>query len=217
MKIEIISVSAMSEGEEMLLTLAISDDNGHKEKRKLLIFTNQYFELGIKKGDALSQDAFDALEKCSRECMAIRKGIDLLSYSASSKRRLVQRLRNKGIDHENAVSAASHLEKIGVINEGVDVEFQVDSCLRKLWGKKRIFNELIAKGYEREHIANALENIDKEQMMENCAMLLRKKHRSIPNDPSVRQKIIASLVRYGYTFDEIKYAFETVINERKTE
>ncbi len=201
----------------MLLTLAISDDNGRREKRKLLIFTNQYFELGFKKGDILNECEFDALEKCSRECMAIRKGINLLSYSSSSKKRLVQRLRSKGIDREDATNAASHLEKIGVINEDVDVEFQVEGCLKKLWGKKRIYNELIAKGYEREHIANALENITKQQMMENCAMLLRKKHKCIPNDSAVRQKIVASLVRYGYTFDEIKYAFEIVTNERKTE
>jgi hypothetical protein len=50
MKIEIISVNAMSEGAEMLLTLQISDNAGNKEKRKLLIFTNQYLELSLRKG-----------------------------------------------------------------------------------------------------------------------------------------------------------------------
>ena len=37
MKIEIISVSAMSEGAEMLLTLCISDDAGNRENRKIKI------------------------------------------------------------------------------------------------------------------------------------------------------------------------------------
>lgn len=217
MKIEIISVSAMSEGAEMLLTIALSDDNGHQEKRKFLIFTNQYFELGLKKGAILSGDEFDQLEDCAKECIAIRKGIDLLSYSSSSKKRLVQRLKNKGIEQENAENAVSHLEKIGAINEEIDVEFQVESCIRKLWGKKRIYRELLGKGYEREHILNALEYVTKEQMIENCVKLLRKKHKVIPEDSTVRQKIVASLVRYGYTFDEIKRAFEIFINEPKTE
>ena len=214
MKIEIISVSAMSEGVEMLLTLCISDDAGNRENRKMLIFTNQYFDMGLRKGEILSEEKFDELERCSKECLAIRKGSDLLSYSSSSRKRLVQRLRNKGIDRESAESAALHLQKIGAINEELDAYSQVESCLRKLWGKKRIYSDLIAKGYEREHIENALADITKEQMVENCALLLQKKHRTIPSDSDVRKKIAGSLARYGYSFDEIRQAFEIVLNKQ---
>ncbi len=216
MKIEIISVSAMSEGAEMLLTLQISDENGNKERRKMLLFTNQYLELGLRKGAILSEDTFDALERCSKECLAIRKGSDLLSYSSSSRKRLVQRLRNKGIDRESAENAALHLKEIGAINEELDASRQVELCLRKLWGKKRIYQDLLVKGYEKEHIENALADITKEQMIENCALLLQKKHKTIPSDPAVRKKIAGSLARYGYTFDEIKRAFEIALN-RETE
>ena len=201
----------------MLLTLQLSDDDGHKERRKLLIFTNQYLELGLKKGIILDQDAFDEIERSSKECLAIRKGTELLSYSSSSRKRLVQRLRNKGIDRENAENAASHLAEIGAINEGADVEHQVDLCLRKLWGKKRIYSELVSKGYGREYIESALENITKEQMIENCVLLIKKKHKIIPEESDVRKKIAGSLVRYGYTFDEIKRALEIVINKKETE
>ena len=213
MKIEIISVSAVSEGSEMLVTLQFSCDEGNKEKRKLLLFTNQYLELGLRKGMTLSEDDFDTIERYSKECIAIRKGSDLLSYSSSSRKRLVQRLRSKGIDCESAESAALHLKEIGVINEEVDVSRQVESCLRKLWGKKRIYQELWSKGYEKEHIENALKDITKEQLIENCALLLKKKHKTIPNDSAVRKKIAGSLSRYGYSFDEIRCAFEIVLNK----
>lgn len=213
MKIEIISVNAMSEGAEMLLTLRISDDEGNKETRKMLILTNQYFEMGLRKGTILSEDAFDNLERFSKECFAIRKGTDLLAYSSSSKRRLVQRLRNKGIDRESAESAASHLQKIGAINEELDVSCQVEARIRKLWGKKRIYVDLVAKGYEKEYIENALADITEEQMVENCALLIRKNHRTIPNDSAVRRKIVGSLSRHGYTFNEIKRAFEIVLDD----
>lgn len=197
----------------MLLTLQISDDAGNKERRKLLIFTNQYLELGLRKGMILDEDTFDALEKCSRECLAIRKGSDLLAYSSSSRKRLIDRLKNKGIDRETAESAASRLAKIGAINEDLNAEHEVSSCLRKLWGKKRIYQELLAKGYEKEHIANVIEDISKDQMIENCVALFRKKHKMLPDDPNVRKKIVGSLVRYGYTFDEIKRAFEIISKE----
>ena len=213
MKIEIISVNAISEGAEMLLTLQISDDEGNKERRKLLVFTNQYLEMSLRKGMVLDEDTFDALERCSKECIAIRKGSHLLTYSSSSRKRLVQRLRNKGIDRDSAESAAAHLVELGAVNEKTEAEREVASCLRKLWGKKRIYRELLAKGYEKEHIENALRCITKEQMMENCAILLQKKHRTIPQEASVRKKIAGSLSRYGYTFDEIKYAFDTMLKE----
>ena len=194
----------------MLLTLQISDNAGNKEKRKLLIFTNQYLELSLRKGMILDEERYDTLEKCSKECIAIRKGSDLLSYSSSSRKRLVQRLRNKGIDKESAESAATHLANMGAINEEMDAEREVASCLRKLWGKKRIYQDLVAKGYQKEYIENALDDITKEQMIENCVLLLRQKHRTIPEESEVRKKIAGSLVRYGYTFDEIRQAFEIV-------
>lgn len=208
MKIEIIAVSAMSEGEEILLTLRISDENGNAEKRKLLLFTKQYIELGVHKGSVIDEELFDRIEELSRQCRAIRKGSDLLSYSASSKVRLASRLRSKGIDRESAESAAKHLESLGLINEELDVERAVQSYLRKLWGKKRIYRELLAKGYEREYIARELEKLDEEQMIENCVALFRKKHRVFPDDPETQKKIVASLVRYGYTFSEIKQALQ---------
>lgn len=217
MRIEIISVNAMSEGDEVLLTLQISDESGKKERRKLLLFTNRYLELGLMKGSVLSEDVFDELEELSRECLAIRKGSELLSYSSSSRKRLVQRLRNKGIDGESAERAADHLVEVGAINEELDVERQVDMCLRKLWGKRRIYQELLAKGYEREHILVALDGVNDEQMVKNCALLLKKKHRTIPNDSSVRKKIAGSLARYGYTLEQIKRAFEITLNEEEAE
>lgn len=213
MKIEIISVNAMSEGAEMLLTLQISDNAGNKEKRKLLIFTNQYLELSLRKGMILDEERYDALEKCSKECIAIRKGSNLLSYSSSSRSRLVQRLRSKGIDKESAESAASHLANMGAINEELDTEREVEACLRKLWGKNRIYQDLVAKGYQKEYIENALSGITKEQMMKNCMLLLKKKHRTIPDDPAIRKKIAGSLARYGYTFDEIRYALGAMVKE----
>jgi hypothetical protein len=134
MKIEIISVSALGEGAEMVVTVSIGDGADKKERRKLLLFTEQYLELGIRKGSLIDEEMFDRLEKLSEECRAIRKGSDLLSYSSSSRARLVQRLRSKGFDKENAQNAAERLEKIGLIDERADVERHVDACLKKLWG-----------------------------------------------------------------------------------
>ena len=206
MKIEIISVTALNDGEEMMLTFKIGDDGGRQEKRKLIIFAEQYFEFGLRRGKLLDAEEFDKIEEASRRCKAIRKGSDLLSYSASSRVRLVQRLRSKGIDRDSATEAAEHLQKIGAIDERADVERLVRGDLKKLWGKKRIYSDLCAKGYERDIIAAEIENIDEDILLKNCRMLFLKRFKKMPDDPTEQKKIVASLVRYGYTFSEIKRA-----------
>ena len=210
MKIEVISVGAVSEGAEMIISVSVSDGDGRSEKRKFLIFTEQYLELGIRKGQIIDEETFDKLEELSKQCRAIRKGADLLSYSASSKVRLAHRLRSKGIDKESAESAAKHLEKMGLIDEEADVERQVASYLKKLWGKKRIYRELCAKGYSGDIVSENISFIDEETFVQNCATLIKKKYCVIPDEPNEVKKIIASLVRFGYTFSEIKEAFRII-------
>ena len=117
MDIKIVSVNAVSEGAEMLLTISISGEMGKVEKRKLLIFTEQYFDLKLFRGAVIDEETFDKLEEISRRCKAMKKGSELLAYSASSERRLVQRLVSKGIDKDSASYAASSLKRMGVINE----------------------------------------------------------------------------------------------------
>lgn len=210
MKIEIISVGAIGEGAEMIISVAISNEDNKTEKRKFLIFTEQYLELGIRKGQIIDEETFDKIEELSKKCRAIRKGSDLLSYSASSKVRLAHRLRSKGIDKESAENAAEHLEKMGLIDEEADVERQVASHLKKLWGKKRIYRELCAKGYNSDIVSENISLIDEETLVQNCAILIKKKYRVIPDEPNEVKKITASLVRYGYAFSEIKEAFRRI-------
>ena len=208
MDIKIVSANVLSEGNEVLLTVAISNGEGRAEKRKLLIFAEQYLELGISRGTVIDENTFDTIEEMSRRCRAMKKGSELLAYSASSEHRLTQRLVSKGIDKESAAFAASSLKRMGAINEALDVEGAVRTCLKKLWGKKRIYRELCAKGYEREYIVSALDEIEPEVLEQNCALLLKKKYKTLPTEPAELKKIIASLARYGYSFSEIKSAMQ---------
>lgn len=215
MRIEITSVNATGNGAEMVLTVQISDGEGRSEKRKLLLFTEQYFELGLSRGAILSEEQLDEMERLSGVCVAVRKGSDLLSYSPSSRRRLVSRLRAKGIDRESAESAAERLEEIGAINENADVERAVRGYLNKLWGRSRIRKELAAKGYSEKYINEHLSHIDEDTLIDNCATLISKKYRTVPVSPDEKKKMIAALLRYGYSYSEIKQALERISSDQE--
>lgn len=198
-----------------MINVRLCDDAGGIERRKFLLFTEQYIELGLSRGAVIDEDTFDKIEELSKKCRAIRKGSDLLAYSSSSRVRLAQRLRSKGIDRESAECAAEHLQKLGVINEEADVEQLVQSSLKKLWGKKRIYRELCAKGYDKEIVSRELSYIEEQTLVDNCVALFRKKHKTFPDDVETQKKIVASLVRYGYGFNEIKQALYIIDKEQE--
>ena len=211
MRIEITGARAQGEGEQILLTLTISDDEGVRtQRRKLLIFTDKYIELGLRRGDVIDKDTFDVLEDAAKTCRAIQKGSDLLSYSSASKAGLARKLRQRGFDGDSARRAADFLEAAHLIDEQSDVCRAVESYLKKLWGRKRIYCELIKKGYSKGDISAAIEEIELDRFTENCATLIRKKVREVPRDPVERKKLVAYLVRYGYSFSEIREAFDKV-------
>lgn len=215
MKIEIISVSAMSEGEEVSLTVKISDGEGREQRKKFLIFSEQYLKLKIGKGSVIDEETFDKLEELSKLCRAMKKGSELLSYSPSSKRRLTKRLCEKGLDRESAEDAAYRLEKLGLIDEDSDVACAVQSCLKKLWGRTRIYQTLISKGYEHQYVSQHVGDIDKKTFIKNCIALIQKKYKGVPKEPDERKKMVASLMRYGYSYSEIKVACDFILKSNK--
>lgn len=213
MKIEISDVNAVADGAQVLLTVTISDGE-HREKRKLLIFTEQYLSLGLSWGAVIDEETLDTLISASKLCRAMKKGCDLLSYSPSSRTRLKSRLISKGIDRESAEEAAERLAQIGAIDEQKDASRAVRSCLKKLWGRKRIINELYSKGYPQDVITDALSELEDDVWLNGCVAFLRKKGASNAlGDPQEIKKLIACASRYGYSYSEIKQALEILCED----
>lgn len=212
MRIEIISVSAVADGAEMVLRIRMSDEDGkHSSDKRLLIFTDKYLELGLRRGSVIDEATFDELERVSERCRAIKKGGDLLSYSSVSKAQLALKLRQRGFDAENAAEAAKYLETVSLIDEKSNVKSIVAGSMKKLWGRKRIYSELMKRGYDRSTVSEELGLIDVEEFIENCKRLILKKVRDIPSDPVERRKLVGFLARYGYSISEIKAAMERAL------
>ena len=209
MRIEIVGVSAQADGAEVLLTVAITDDDGIRtQKRKLAIFTEKYVDLDLRRGALIDEDTFDMLDQLSRQCRAIKKGSELLSYSSASKSQLVRKLKMRGFEKEDAEHAADFLESAHVIDEGRDIERLVALCLKKLWGRKRIYCELVKKGYDKSEVADAIAEVSPDEFVAGCVRLIKKKVGQVPADPVEKKRLVAFLTRYGYSFSEIREAFD---------
>ncbi len=202
--ITIRALRAQHEGAEMLVLLLL--ENGeHQEQKSLVITTEQYCELNLVRGP-ITEAVYERIEEAAELCRALRSGESLLSYGANSVQALTRKLVGKGYKREVAAIAAERLADYGLIDEERDMQREVEKCLRKLWGAKRISAHLWSKGYAQETmkgLSNLLEEVD---FAQNCAELIKKHYGEIPTDADEHRRMIASLSRYGYSIGEIREA-----------
>ena len=191
---------------EPYLSLYFEFSDGERTQKRVLSFPEgRYFELKLRRGE-ISKELFDQLENESKECAAYRRGVGILAYGANSRRALERKLRQKGFDGESAHSAVEKLNSDGYINETEDAVRLAESCVRKLWGERRILAHLREKGYGSEATEAAKEALSEVDFTANCRKLTEKKYGSLPKEKTDAEKIIAALVRYGYTLSQIKNA-----------
>ncbi len=174
---------------------------------KLLIPTEVYTELRVERGEC-SLERFDELEREAGIYAAYKRGMYILSYGACSQKMLVSKLVRKGFEREYATLAALRIAERGYIDDSAAARREAENCLSKLWGETRIRAHLASKGYSKDAVDEVFFELEEQEIdfEENCALLVMKKADKLPTDRADRQKLVASLMRYGYTTDQIKKA-----------
>ncbi len=188
-------------------TSQITVKNG-KNSRKFIISTRLITSHSFTVGSDISEDDIEILSELSEITRAIKKGLDLLSYSDTSKRTLAKKLIMKGYNSEIAECAVSHLEAMGYINEKEHALRLAKAAAKQFYGPLAISDKLRSKGFEQKYIQHALKVLYREVdfteklreyaeskgilevMLSDC-------------DPKSRQKMCASLVRRGFTYEQI--------------
>lgn len=193
--------------DEPLECVALELRSGEKCERKRFILPLGFCaERGVGVG-ACSQSSFDELERQASLSAALRKGQLILSYGANSRSALVKKLERRGISCENAESAAAELCARGYIDDEKSVSYEVASCLRKLWGPRRILSHLRQKGYRDSALDAAQNELAAVDFSENCRRLIEKRYPDARDaDRTKRRRAYAALMRYGYSQSDIRDA-----------
>lgn len=156
----------------------------------------------------------DAVLRCMKLNSAIKKGASLLGFSRNTKKSLKQKLTAKGYPADIAEEAAAYLADRGYISEHSDAELLAQSlATRKLYGKNRIKKELFSKGFEAEAIRDAMEALDVD-FAEICAKRLKNMGGiALFEEKESRSKMMASLLRYGFSYDDVRAAVDLLKEE----
>ena len=213
MNVNIISLT--QRGDDCVAVTFLLSHGEHEDFETFLVSRARFSQLKLSVGEA-STDIYDEVSYYGKLYEACKQAMSFLAYGDCSRRKLIAKLRGKGIEPEIAEEAVSELESKGYINDIVNAAREAERCARKLWGKRRITAALYEKGYEEEASRRAIFALEDAgvDFTENCAELICKRYDDLPADPKEKAKLFASMTRYGYSSSEINSAIYKIKEEQ---
>ena len=213
MLVSITSVRSRGDG-EVAVTFKISEGE-NSSFDTFLVSVSAVRELKLAVGDS-TREMYDEVAYRDKIYSACKKSAYILGYGACSKKKLIQKLRTKGVEQEIAEEAAEEMAKRGYLDDLASAEREAERAAAKKWGARRIYAALYQKGYDEEAIKSAIYALEDAgvDFVANCADLIRSRYGELPmhTSPDERRKLYAALSRYGYSSSEINSAIE-MLNE----
>ena len=156
-----------------------------------------------------TDDAVAELEFLSRKLKAIKYAVYLQGISDKSKKQLFLKLKEKGYSKNEADAAFAVLEKNGYLSDERSCKRKCEILASsKLFGRRRIISELLAKGYSYDLCQSTVDEAEID-FEENLSLLFEKITKGkIPADREQKKKISDKLCRYGYSYDEVRDLFD---------
>ncbi len=166
-------------------------------------------ELDLKAGmdidDDLKKSLADEVSGNTARATAAR----IIGRSNMSCATLLKKLKDKGINENDAQDALDWLIELGIMDDEQYAKNLLSHYRARGFGNRRIVEEMRARGISREIIDEVIDDAD---MSEEILEFIEKKTRGLELDDKLRGKITNALVRRGHSYDEIKSAFNRLKN-----
>ena len=152
--------------------------------------------------------AYEVLRRLDGVCRGVRSGRRILGYGANSRSALRMKLIGKGIAPEYADEAVELLISESGLSESSDAQRLCELQIAKNVGARRILSYLRGRGYGDDALGEVKEYLAETDFVPICRRAIMKKYGAVPADLDVRKKCIDYLLRQGFSYNEIKKAFD---------
>lgn len=171
------------------------------------VSSDQYERFDLEEGEIIDDDHFLRIREENLFDNARRHAFSILSYGENNKKMLSTKLQKQGFSRELSDKIAIYMEHRGYIDEKKQMGLLIDTYLKKKFGRIKIVEELIMKGYRRDEVSEyAKTALSEVNFAENCAWIIEHKYNPLPSDREGLQKMMSALMRYGYNIVDIKTA-----------
>lgn len=164
-------------------------------------------EAGYRQGDTITEAAWQALLEASARNRAREKALYLLSMRDRSKGELIRKLAEES-GEEIAAQTADRMEELGFLDDdALARRWAADLSRRKCYPRRRVEQELTARGFDRDTAHEAAAETQTEDSF-LALELLRKKYYNKMATEDGRRKTTAALARYGFSYEAIRRAMQ---------
>ncbi len=168
----------------------------------------------IKTGSCFSQQELTLLYEKSNTNKAVQKAYNLLSYRSHSRRELYTKLC-RNFDSDCAATACDRMEEYGLINDEEYCKAKTEYLVNvKKCSLAEVKAKLLTLGINKDIIESCIELYDSDVQAENLRYIIEKKYYSKLDQP---QKVIAALMRKGFSYSDIKSALRSMEIETEDE
>ena len=179
----------------------------------LKITEQELLDFGLRAGDELDKPTLDRLKEAAGVSNVKATAADLIGKRAMSRRDLARKLREKGASEAEARYAAEWLEAIGAINAADYAALLVRHCADLGYGPARTREKLYEKGVPRELWDEALDQLPDNG--EQTDRFLQSKLRGRMPDEKEKKRLTDALLRRGYSWGDVKAAWNRLGSETR--
>lgn len=182
------------------------------DEYKITTDTDFWAENFYKNGTDLSEEEWQELVDKINYKKALNKCADFLSRRDHSVKELRDKLL-RTVDELSADKAIARFEELGYLDdEKFARNFAEYLYQNKNYSDNRVRQELYKKGISRDIIYDIINNSEVDSV-ETIVTLIHKKYYSRFSDDNGREKVIAALMRKGFSYGDVKSAIYRIEND----
>ena len=179
----------------------------------LKITEQELLDFGLRAGDELDETTLARLKEAAGVSNVNATAADLIGKRAMSRASLEKKLKEKGASEAEARYAAEWLEAIGAINDTDYAALLVRHCADLGYGPARTREKLYEKGVPRELWDEALDQLPDNG--EQIDRFLQSKLRGRMPDEKEKKRLTDALLRRGYSWGDVKAAWNRLGSETR--
>lgn len=176
-----------------------------ENRETFAVSVEKYADWRLKTGDEITGDELERLRREDERVRGEQIALRYLSYAERTEQEVRNRLRRDRIGAREIDQILEKLVRLGLIDDRAFAEqYALDRAEHRKWGRRRITEELRAKGVSRELIREAVSQIAEEDERDAIDELLDTKYRQRDfSDEREFRRVYAALLRRGFSSEEI--------------
>ena len=197
--IKIEAMTATTTGKKFKVTLS--------DGRTVYVDSETAIKFHLDTSTEYDEEEFEEILSDSEYNNAKNRAFNILEYRAHTEKELFDKLCQK-TDEQTANAVVEKMRDIGLVDDRALLRDKLENLLKvKKYGTIRVINELTLKGFDRDEIRETIEEMEYDEYSTICEIIEKKYLEELTEgDIKTRQKVVAALMRRGFSYDDVKSA-----------